>query len=129
MNDRMKEHLVTQNKLIIEKLSGYFGLSVYQDDVAEDEATNKFHFFIFETGEMASTESDQYVTQDVYVHFVSEKRDDLDECTLDIISILKSIKFTFVRTIKERYQKGETDSFVDRISIQVRRRIKVDNPI
>lgn len=126
MNDRMKELLRKQNKQIVDSLSSHFNLNVYQDDIAEDEEKDSYEFFIFETGEMATTDSEGFITQEVYVHFVSENRDDLDECTLDIISILKSIKFNFVRSVKARYQKGETDSFVDRVSIQVRRRIKID---
>jgi hypothetical protein len=129
MNDKMKQFIKKQNQQIVDELSSYFGVNVYQDDLAEDEEVDNYHFFVFETGEMIAREHEDSITQDVYIHYVSENRDDVDEQTLDIISILRGIKFTFVRTSKERYQKGETDAYLDRVSIQVRRKIKIECPV
>jgi len=126
MNDKAKQYINNQNLQIIDKLSAHFGIEVYQDDVSEDEENDMFHFFVFETGEMTASESEDYLKQDIFVHYVSENRDDIDGQTLDIISILRGIKFIFVKTFKERYQKGDTDSYVDRVTIQMRRRIKVE---
>lgn len=129
MNDKMKQRIRQQNQQIVDELSAYFGVNVYQDDVAEDEEEDTYHFFVFETGEMVAREGVGNITQDVYVHYISENRDDIDEQTLDIITILQGIKFTFVRSQKERYQKGETDAYLDRVTVQVRRKIKLECPV
>ncbi len=128
MNEKMKERINSQNKQIVTKLSDSFGVKVYQDDVGEDEEKN-YHFFVFETGSITAGESEERAFQDVFVHYVSENVEDLDERTLDIISLLQSIKFRFVRTEKERYQKGDTDAYVDRVSVLVRRMIKFDHSV
>lgn len=125
MNEKAKQLMEKQNLQIIEKLSSHFGVEVYQDDIGEDEENDAFHFFVFETGEMTAADSEDFLKQDIFVHYVSENRDDIDERTLDIISILRGIKFIFVKTFKNRYKKGDTDAYVDRITVQMRRRIKI----
>jgi hypothetical protein len=123
VNEQSKERLRKMNSLLISKLQETFSIGVYQDQVSEDEEEN-YHYFIFETGGFEKTETKFNLKQEILVRYYSENRDDLDERTLDIISVLEEIGYIFQRTTKTSIQKGETDAFVDEIEVYVTRLVK-----
>ncbi|MDF2605902.1 MAG: hypothetical protein K0S34_92 [Bacillales bacterium] len=123
MNEKSKERIQKLNRLLVESLETTFGVNVYQDQVSEDEEAN-YHYFIFETGGFVPTQTDYTLNQEVLVRYYSENRDDLDERTLDIISVLKNAGYSFLRSQKSSIQKGETDSYVDEIELYFNRALK-----
>ena len=124
MNQQSKERLRKMNSLLVTKLEESFGISVYQDSVSEDEEEG-FHYFIFETGGFRKGNSSNFsLTQDVLVRYYSENRDDLDERTLDIISVLEGIGYVFNNSNKVGIQIGDTDAYIDEIEINLTRAVK-----
>jgi hypothetical protein len=125
-------------RLMGEQKSGIFGhlksfqLPVFEDEVAEDEDerllnSNAYNYFVFETSDFKKTNDIKFVTQDIYVSYYSENRDDLDEQTIDIISLIDSVKgVSFSRSVKERLRVKETDRFIDRVTIMFTRKIPIE---
>ncbi|KGR88402.1 hypothetical protein CD32_01705 [Lysinibacillus odysseyi 34hs-1 = NBRC 100172] len=107
-----------------------FGLEVYEDELSEDEEAaykkGQYHFFVYDTGDMQLTNDFKSINQEVAVYYYSEKRDDLDERTVDIILALKNVPmFTLQNTFKDRLKRKDTDNYVDRITLVYNRRIVV----
>jgi len=114
---------------LVNGLKDQFNLPVFEDEIAEDEeeSLTEFNCFVFETGEFRKTNDIRKVAQDIYVYYYSENRDDVDEQTIDIISILSAIKgIDFVNSIKERLQEKDTDRYVDRVTLVFRRVIPIE---
>ena len=129
MNEKIKAYIKKQNQSLVDTLSSYFSIEVYKDEMAEDEEPAIYHFFIYELGNIKPTDNDAFLSQDVFVHYISEKRVDIEENTLDIIALLRSKKFIFGGSTKGRHQKANTDAYVDRVSFSFRRMIKIGCPI
>jgi hypothetical protein len=128
MNEKTKRFMREQIDSLVNGLKN-FGLPVFEDEIAEDEETNlaTYNCFVFETGEFRKTNDIKKVTQDIYVYYYSENRDDVDEQTIDIISVASSIKgMSFVNTVKERLQEKDTDRYVDRVTLVFRRVIPIE---
>jgi hypothetical protein len=128
MNEKTKRFMREQIDSLVNGLKN-FGLPVFEDEIAEDEETNlaTYNCFVFETGEFRTTNDIRKVAQDIYVYYYSENRDDVDEQTIDIISVVSSIKgVNFVNTIKERLQEKDTDRYVDRVTLVFRRVIPIE---
>lgn len=123
MNEQSKQRLRKLNNLLVSKLEETFSVKVYQDSVSEDEEEG-YHYFIFETGGFQSSGADYSLKQNVLVRYYSENLDDLDERTLDIITVLKGVGYKFQNTNKTAIQKGDTDSYVDEIEFQFTRDVK-----
>lgn len=124
MNEKSKAWLQKLNSSLVHELSAAFSVNVYQDQVSEDEEDDvHIHYFIFETGAMTK-QNERSLSQDVLIRYYSENRDDLDERTIDIISVLENTNHTFANTNKTAIQKGETDSYVDEIEFYLTRKIK-----
>ncbi len=126
MNEKAKELIKFQNDKLYSDLKDNFGLPVFQDDVAEDEKPDKLNLFLIIYGDVYATESNGSLYQDVYVTYLAEGKDSVEEDTLDIISTVTGIKgvFNFVRTEKDRVQKLDTNEHVDRVMLNFRRVIK-----
>jgi len=127
VNEKAKAYLQKQNKNLVDALTNNFSVEVYQDEMAEDEEPAIYHFFIYELGDIQASTANKGLTlsQDVFVHYISENRNDLDDITLDVITSLSKEKLTFVKTAKGRHQKGNTDAYVDRVSFSFRRMINL----
>jgi hypothetical protein len=128
MNEKTKRFMREQIDTLVNGLKG-FGLPVYEDEIAEDEeeTLTEYNCFVFETGEFRTTNDIRKVTQDIYVYYYSENRDDVDEQTIDVISVVSSIKgMSFVNSIKERLQEKDTDRYVDRVTLVFRRVIPIE---
>lgn len=129
MNEKTKRFMREQIDALVTGLKSHFGLPVYEDEIAEDEeeTLSGYNCFVFETGEFRTTGNIKNVNQDIYVYYYSENRDDVDEQTIDIISIVSSIKgMNFVNTVKERLQEKDTDRYVDRVTLVFRRVIPIE---
>lgn len=129
MNDKTKNLMREQINSLVDGLSDHFQLPIFEDEIAEDEeeSLTEFNCFVFETGEFRPTRDLRKITQDIYVYYYSENKDDVDEQTIDIISIVTSIKgMTFSQTTKERLQEKDTDRYVDRVTLVFRRVIPIE---
>lgn len=105
-----------------------FEIPVFEDEVAEDiqEQFKKdgHHFFVYSTGDMIKNDDKKSINQDVVIYYYSEKRDDLDERTVDIITALSTIPMLkFERTQKQQLKRKDKDSYVDRVVFAYNRKI------
>lgn len=105
-----------------------FNIPVFEDEVAEDiqEQFKKdgHHFFVYATGDMIKNDDKKSINQDVAIYYYSEKRDDLDERTIDIITALSAIPtLQFERTQKQQLKRKDKDSYVDRVVFAYKRKI------
>lgn len=126
---RTKQKMQEQIDGIIAALES-FDLEVYEDELSEDEEAayknGKYHFFVYDTGDMERADDYKSINQEVAIYYYSEKRDDLDERTIDIILSLKNVPMlTLQNTFKDRLKRKDTDSYVDRIVLVYNRRIVV----
>ncbi|WP_153062603.1 hypothetical protein [Metasolibacillus meyeri] len=105
-----------------------FDLLIFEDEIAEDEQErfkkNGHHFFVYATGDFIKNDDKKTLTQDIAIYYYSENLPDLDERIIDIVEALPENKlFTLVRIGKQRLQRKDTDSFVDRIIFMYNRTI------
>lgn len=124
---KTKEKMNQQIEKILEVLRS-FNIPVFEDEVAEDiqEQFKKdgHHFFVYSTGDMIRNDDKKSINQDVVIYYYSEKRDDLDERTVDIITALSKISlFKFERTQKQQLKRKDKDSYVDRVVFAYNRKI------
>ncbi|NMH67290.1 hypothetical protein HF072_00535 [Bacillus sp. RO3] len=129
MNDRAKEHMKETSQALYDKIKQHFSLPTFEDDIAEDELPADFNYFLIVYGDMQrESESRRFFNQDVFVVYLSENNDQVNEDTLDIISIGESIKtVTCQGTVKERIKKNDSDQHIDRVTINFVRKIKYDS--
>lgn len=125
MNEKSKQHLNKLNDRLITSLESTFKLNVYQDSFSDSEQL-EYHAFVFETGGFSrpNEENKKSLIQPVYVRYLSENRDDLDERMLDIVSLIESAGYIFQSSEKTAIQKGETDSYIDEIMFTFNRVVK-----
>lgn len=119
-----------QKDVIYTGLTATFNLPVFEDEIAEDEdeqlTREGYNCFILETGEFQPTDDKFKLSQNIRVYYYSENRNDIDEQTIDIISVcVGSPAVDFVRTSKERLQMKDTDRFIDRVTLNFRRVIPI----
>jgi hypothetical protein len=134
MNERAKALIKQQNIMIPQVLGDHFGLPVFQDNINDDEVPANHNYFLIVYGDIGRTDAQKstgkHLRQDIYVVYLSENNDDVDESCLDIISLVEGVKaISFERTTKERVQKADTSEFVDRVTLIFTRLIKYDRPI
>jgi len=102
----------------------------YEDEIAEDEekkfVKGKYLAFVLSMGDFSPNENESVLSQDVFIDYYSENRDDVDEMILDIIATMKKVKtFKFVSAEKVRARVKDTKRFIDVVSIEFRRSLKV----
>lgn len=134
MNEKAKKLMNLQIVSLVEGLNTAFNLPVFEDEIAEDEEKNfqkdGYNCFVYETGSFELTSNNSKIAQTITVYFYSENKDDIDEQTLDIVSIISTIRaVSFVTTDKQRLQKKETDEYIDRVILTFKRVIPFDNSI
>jgi hypothetical protein len=134
MNERSKALIKQQNKAIPQELKDHFGLPVFQDNINNDEVPPDHNYFLIVYGDIGRSEDQKstgkHLSQDIYVVYLSEKNDEIDENCIDIISLVEGVKsISFQRTTKERVQKAETSEFVDRVTLIFTRMIKYERPV
>lgn len=117
-----------QSEEIYSKLIEY-GLSVYEDEVAEDEEedllnADNYNFFTLEYSDISSTANFKNLSQIIVVDYYAENRTDVWETVTDVITDIKQVKaITFERATKERLKMKDTERYVDRVSIIFKRMI------
>lgn len=131
LNERTKRYMEEQSEGIYEELKA-FGLSVYEDEVAEDEEeelfnSDKYNFFTIEYSDISATSNIRQLSQLIIIDYYSEDRNDVWEVVVDVVTKIKNIKaVTFDRARKERLRMSESDRYVDRVSIVFKRVIKLE---
>ncbi len=113
------------------KLEDYFKLLVVEDELAEDEEEQLqevgYNCFTIEYGEFQPSSNERTISQNVYISYLSENQDDLDEQTIDIISLVsKEKKVSFVVSKNDRLQMKDTDRYIDRVVFTFRRMIPIE---
>jgi hypothetical protein len=129
VNEKTKKYMREQIDALVNGLKNHFNLPVFEDEVAEDEEEqlSSYNCFVFETGEFRKTNDIKKVIQNIRVYYYSEDQDNVDEQTIDIISIVSSIKgITFTSSVKERLQEKDTDRFIDRVTLTFERVIPIE---
>jgi hypothetical protein len=131
VNEKTKRLMREQKEGIFNNLQVQFNLPVFEDEIAEDEEKsldkNGYNCFVFETSEFQITQDIKKVRQNINVSYYSENRDDVDETSIDIISVLNSVKgVNFSSSRKERLQMKETDRFIDRVTLTFIRMIPIE---
>lgn len=131
MNEKTKRLMIEQKEGIFNNLQTHFTLPVFEDELAEDEEKlldkKGYNCFVFETSEFQTTNDIKRLKQNIYVSYYSEHKDDVDETTIDIISVLNAVKgINFSSSRKERLQMKETDRFIDRVTITFTRMIPIE---
>ncbi|MGE6756265.1 hypothetical protein ACQKFO_23020 [Rossellomorea sp. NPDC071047] len=134
MNERSKELIKEQNRTIPQVLADHFELPVFQDNINNDEVPPDHNYFLIVYGDISRSENQKatgkHLSQDIYVVYLSEKNDEVDENCIDIISLVEGVKATsFQRTTKERVQKADTSEFVDRVTLIFSRMIKYERSV
>ncbi|MFC0525778.1 hypothetical protein ACFFGV_19555 [Pontibacillus salicampi] len=130
MNEKAKKMIEQQNERLYNTLKDTFNLPVYQDSVADDERPNKLNLFLLIFGDWSPGESEQYLTQDIIVTYLSEDSETLETDALDIISSISSINLiNFHDSNRDRVQKKDTEEYVDRLTFIFKRGIKYECPI
>lgn len=131
MNERTKRYMKEQSEGIFEELES-FGLSVYEDEVAEDEEeqlfnSEKYNFFTIEYSNINATDSIKQLSQLIIIDYYSEDRHDVWDIVVDVITKIKNIKaVTFDRARRDRLRMSESERYIDRVSIVFKRVIKLE---
>ncbi|WJE54324.1 hypothetical protein QRE66_08840 [Bacillus cereus] len=131
MNDKAKTLMKEQKKGIKTELEERFELLVVEDELAEDEEEllqqEGYNCFTIEYAEIQPSSNERTVSQTVYITYLSENQDDLDEQTIDIISLVSKVKkVSFVISKKDRLQVKDTDRYIDRVVFTFRRMIPIE---
>jgi hypothetical protein len=128
MNEKQKVYLKKQNTLLYDSLSTHFNLPIYQDNLAEDEYPTDYNYFLLIYGDWESTDSVGSIFQEIYVVFISEGNDFVDEETVDIISLITSNVpgTTFNRSLKQQLKKKDTDDYLDQVTVIFRRKMSYE---
>ncbi|AXY08541.1 hypothetical protein CUC43_29380 [Bacillus thuringiensis LM1212] len=113
------------------KLDDYFKLLVVEDELAEDEeeemAQEGYNCFLIEYGEFQPSSNERTISQNVYITYLSEKQDDLEEQIIDIISLISGVKrLLFVSSKSDRFQMKDTDRYIDRVVFTFKRVIPLE---
>ncbi|MGG0731556.1 hypothetical protein [Bacillus paramycoides] len=131
MNEKSKKLMKEQRKGIKEALENGFKLLVVEDELAEDEESQLteegYNCFILEYGEFQSSSNERTLSQNIYISYLSESQDDLDEQVIDIISLISKVKMvSFVVTKSNRLQVKDTDRYIDRVVFTYKRVIPLE---
>ncbi|WP_257147131.1 MULTISPECIES: hypothetical protein [Bacillus] len=131
MNEKSKKLMKEQRKGIKEALDNGFKLLVVEDELAEDEESQLteegYNCFILEYGEFQPSSNERTISQNIYISYLSENQDDLDEQVIDIISLISKVKMvSFVVTKSDRLQVKDTDRYIDRVAFTFKRVIPIE---
>lgn len=131
MNEKSKKLMKEQRLGIKAKLDDYFKFLVVEDELAEDEeeemAEEGYNCFLIEYGEFQPSSNERTISQNVYITYLSEKQDDLEEQIIDIISLISGVKrLLFVSSKSDRFQMKDTDRYIDRAVFTFKRVIPIE---
>jgi hypothetical protein len=124
MNEKSKRLMENQQQAIYDNLKNTFNLPVFEDELGEDELPEAFNYFYIIYGDFRKTDAVKRLIQEIYIVYVTEKNPDVETTTLDIITTISKVSAVeFNRTVKERYQKKDSDEYVDQVTIVFTRKI------
>jgi hypothetical protein len=124
MNEKSKLRMERQQQAIYDNLTQTFNLPVFEDELGEDELPDTFNYFYIIYGDFRSTEATGVLLQEIYVVYVTEDNPDVETTTLDVITMVSKVNgVVFERTAKERYQKNDSDEYVDQVNVIFSRKI------
>lgn len=131
MNEKSKKLMKEQRKGIKEALDNGFKILVVEDELAEDEESQLteegYDCFILEYGEFQPSSNERTISQNIYISYLSENQDGLDEQVIDIISLISKVKMvSFVVTKSDRLQVKDTDRYIDRVVFTFKRVIPIE---
>lgn len=116
-----KERIQRMNTFLVEKIEDLSKLQVFEDAISEQtlkeiqESTGGRNYFIYETGGFRKGQQKNQMNQIILLRFYSEKRDDLDEFSLDLIDALEGNLYEFQYSNKTAYRISKEDNYVDEI--------------
>lgn len=124
MNERSKQRMEQQHKDVYDNLSSTFNLPVFEDELSEGEYPTSLNYFYIIYGDFRKTEAVGRLLQEIYVVYVSEDNPNVETTTLDVITTISKVKgIEFNRTVKQRLQKDDTDSYVDQVTLVFTRKV------
>lgn len=101
-----------------------FNLPIFEDEPTGDELPKKLNMLFVVYGDFYNTKSVGYLTQEIYVVYVSEDNPEVETTTVDLISAMSKINTVeFDRTIKERLQKKDSADYIDQVTLVFKRKI------
>lgn len=133
MNEIVKTHIQEIKGEIVAALETNFPLvPLFEDEVPEEETKKydegaPYYLIVMKMGAFEKQDNKKFLSQPISIDYYSENRDDVDETTLDIISVLKTIKtVSFTDSDKFRARHANSNRFVDVVSINFSRMTKLE---
>lgn len=133
MNETSKDYMQKVKGLIVEGLETNFPLiPLFEDEVPEEETTKydnglPYHLMVMKFGPIDKQENEKYLTQSFSVALYAENKSDVDETTLDIITVTKSVpSVRFAGSDKFRARHAQSNRYVDIVTMNFVRMMKVE---
>ncbi|UBH10595.1 hypothetical protein [Macrococcus armenti] len=110
------------NEAIISKLET-FNLPIFQNTVNADERPEVLNLFIVLYGDWSTIDDGKrQLQQDIFITYLSENRDDVDEMVIKVANELQKINLIkFVSSQTDYVQKSGTEEYVDRVILRFSR--------
>lgn len=133
MNEQAKDYMKNIKGLIVERLETTLPLiPLFEDEVPEEETAKydngtPYHLMLMKFGAIGKQENEKFLSQEFSVDLYAENRPDVDETTLDIITVLKGIRSVrFIDSVKFRARHAQSNRFVDIVTLNYVRMMKVE---
>lgn len=133
MNEAAKTYMRKVKESIVEELEADLpDIPLYEDEVPESETAKydngtPYHLMVMKFGPISRQDNEKFLTQEFSVDLYAENKANVDETTLDIITVLKNIKSVrFRNATKFRARHANTDRFVDIVSLNFVRMMKIE---
>lgn len=133
MNEQAKLYMKNVKGLIVDGLETNLPvIPLFEDEVSEDATAEydngkPYHLMVMKFGAISRQGNEKFLTQEFSVDLYAENKSDVDETTLDIITVLKGVKsVSFTDSTKFRAKHANTNRFVDIVSMSFVRMMKVE---
>ncbi|UOE96074.1 hypothetical protein [Alkalihalobacillus sp. LMS39] len=124
MNEKTKKYIQEQNQEMLQTIRNHFSLPTFQDDIAQDEVPDVLNYFLLVYGDIESVDGSKSLSQEIFVVYVCEDNDFVDEQSIDVISMISNVKgINFKRTMKRRLQKKDQDEYLDQVTFIFNRKM------
>lgn len=109
---------------MLQTIRNHFSLPTFQDDIAQDEVPDVLNYFLLVYGDIESVDGSKSLSQEIFVVYVCEDNDFVDEQSIDVISMISNVKgINFKRTMKRRLQKKDQDEYLDQVTFIFNRKM------
>jgi len=133
VNDAAKRIMRESKQEIVDAVKAAFpGVPFYEDEVPEHE-TAKFDggapylLFILKMGAFRKQANERFLTQEFSLDYYIENSETVDENVLDIIERVTSVRTVqFVNSDRFRARHAKSERFVDIVSVDFVRRVKLE---